>query len=91
MTFEARQQICPDVGNGMWPGLFWLNGQAALTAWKTDPAQANWDSGANAELDVAEWRTAGLTGYLNNAAISTFVSHTVSGRRTRPRRCTCTR
>lgn len=55
MTFEVRQQICADAGNGFWPGLFWLEGQNFLTAWKTDPAQPGWDTGSSAEIDVAEW------------------------------------
>jgi Fibronectin type III domain len=78
MTFESKFQICPDVGNGMWPGLFWLNGQTALNAWKTDPAQANWNTTDAAEIDVAEFRTGGVTGYLNNVAVSSFVTHTVT-------------
>jgi hypothetical protein len=55
MTFEVRQQVCPDSGNGFWPGLFWLEGQAFLTQWKTDPNQPGWDNGSQAEIDVAEW------------------------------------
>src|SRR5215831_19368717 len=55
MTFEVRQQICADAGNGFWPGLFWLEGQNFLTQWKTDPAQPGWDNGTSAEVDVAEW------------------------------------
>ena len=55
MTFEARQQVCPDSGNGFWPGLFWLAGQDRLNDWKTDPHQLGWDSTGQAELDVAEW------------------------------------
>ena len=60
MTFEVRQQICADAGNGFWPGLFWLEGQNFLTQWKTDPAQPGWDTGSSAEIDVAEW-SAGQT------------------------------
>jgi hypothetical protein len=60
MTFEARQQICADAGNGFWPGLFWLEGQNYLTQWKTDPQQLGWDTGSSAEIDVAEW-SAGQT------------------------------
>lgn len=60
MTFEVRQQICADAGNGYWPGLFWLEGQNYLTAWKTDPLQSGWDNGTSAEIDVAEW-SAGQT------------------------------
>jgi hypothetical protein len=55
MTFEARQQVPPDSGNGFWPGLFWLEGQNYLSAWKTDPLQSGWDTGSSAEIDVAEW------------------------------------
>ena len=60
MTFEVRQQICADAGNGFWPGLFWLEGQDYLTAWKTDPQQVGWDNAGKAEIDVAEW-SAGQT------------------------------
>ena len=60
MTFEVRQQICADAGNGFWPGLFWLEGQNFLTQWKTDPNQPGWDTGSSAEIDVAEW-SAGQT------------------------------
>jgi hypothetical protein len=60
MTFEVRQQICADAGNGFWPGLFWLEGQNFLTQWKTDPDQPGWDTGSSAEIDVAEW-SAGQT------------------------------
>jgi len=55
MTFEVRQQVCADSGNGFWPGLFWLAGQTRLNDWKTDPLQTGWDSTGQAELDVAEW------------------------------------
>ena len=55
MTFEASLKICPDIGGGMWPGLFWLNGQSALNAWKTDPAQGGWNDTDHAEIDIAEW------------------------------------
>jgi hypothetical protein len=55
MTFEVKQQVCPDSGNGFWPGLFWLAGQTRLNDWKTDPLQTGWDSTGQAELDVAEW------------------------------------
>lgn len=60
MTFEVRQQINTDAGNGYWPGLFWLEGQNFLTQWKTDPNQPGWDNGTSAEIDVAEW-SAGQT------------------------------
>ena len=55
MTFQARQQLCADAGNGFFPGLFWLEGQHYLTAWKTDPLQAGWNTTDQAEIDVAEW------------------------------------
>lgn len=55
MTFEARQRVCADAGNGFWPGLLWLEGQHYLDAWKTDPLQSGWDSTTQAEIDVAEW------------------------------------
>lgn len=55
MTYEVRQQICADAGNGYWPGLFWLEGQHYLTQWKTDPQQLGWDTTTQAEIDVAEW------------------------------------
>lgn len=67
MTFEARQQVCADAGNGFWPGLFWLAGQNWITAWKTDPNQPSWDTGSSAELDVAEWPTGATpANYSNN-------------------------
>lgn len=55
MTFEARQQVCANPGNGYWPGLFWLVGQGYLSAWKTDPLQSSTDDTTHAEIDVAEW------------------------------------
>jgi Fibronectin type III domain len=57
MTFEAMQQPCSQSGSsqGMWPGLFWLEGQDYLTAWKTDPYQATWDLTGKAEIDIAEF------------------------------------
>jgi hypothetical protein len=55
MTFEAREQICPDITGGMFPGLFWLEGQDYLNAWKTDPNQAAWNTTGKAEIDIAEW------------------------------------
>jgi hypothetical protein len=54
MTFEVRQQPCLQTGN-LWPGLFWLEGQAFLNAWKTDPAQDTWNTTTKAEIDVAEF------------------------------------
>jgi hypothetical protein len=71
MTFEARQQVAADSGDGFWPGLFWLEGQDYLTAWKTDPEQAGWDSTGKAEIDVAEWfPPTAVTNYGNNVFIS---------------------
>ena len=55
MTFEARFQVNAGAGSGYWPGLFWLEGQDYLNAWKTDPLQQGWDSTGKAEIDVAEW------------------------------------
>jgi hypothetical protein len=54
MTFEVRFQTCADAGNGYWPSP-WLEGSDYLTAWKTDPLQAGWDSTGKAEIDIAEW------------------------------------
>ena len=69
MTFEVRQQVCADAGNGFWPGLFWLEGNAFLTQWKTDPNQPGWDTGSQAEIDVAEWGA----GHTNqNYAVNVF-------------------
>src|SRR5262249_12838797 len=59
MTFESRFQVCADAGSGFWPGLFWLEGQDYLTAWKTDPLQSGWDTAGKAEIDVAEWFMSG--------------------------------
>jgi len=70
MTFEVSQQICPDIGGGMWPGCFWLEGSDFLTAWKTDPNQTGWDSTGKAEIDVAEWNPSIVfspDNYLNNS------------------------
>src|SRR5262249_20381769 len=70
MTFEVNQQVCPDIGGGMWPGLFWLEGQDFLTAWKTDPNQTGWDATGKAEIDVAEWNPSIVFAphdYLNNS------------------------
>ena len=67
MTFEVRQQVCADSGNGFWPGLFWLSGQHWLTLWKTDPQQTGWNSTDQAEIDVAEWfPPTAVTNYGNN-------------------------
>jgi hypothetical protein len=73
MTFEAKQQVCPDIGGGMWPGLFWLEGTDYLTAWKTDPLQSGWDNAGKAEIDVAEFNPTQVfdpSHYLNNSWIS---------------------
>jgi hypothetical protein len=59
MTFEVSQQVCADAGSGFWPGLFWLEGQLYLNAWKTDPLQEGWNSTDKAEIDVAEWYLTG--------------------------------
>ena len=70
MTFEVSQQVCPGIGGGMWPGLFWLEGQDFLTQWKTDPNQTGWDSTGKAEIDVAEWNPSIVftpDDYLNNS------------------------
>lgn len=67
MTFEVRQQVCANAGNGFWPGLFWLEGQAFLTQWKTDPNQPGWNTTTEAEIDVAEWPSGNtVTNYANN-------------------------
>lgn len=55
MTFEVRQSVMADAGNGFWPGFLWLEGQAFLTQWKTDPNQTGWNSTTQAEIDIAEW------------------------------------
>lgn len=70
MTFEVRQQVMADAASGFWPGLFWLNGQSALNAWKTDPAQGGWNDTDHAEIDIAEWvpgQTLGANQYFNNS------------------------
>jgi hypothetical protein len=59
LTFEVRQRVCPNAGNGFWPGLFWLEGHEYLNAWKTDPLQEGWDSSGRSEIDVAEWYLSG--------------------------------
>jgi hypothetical protein len=47
--------------------MFWLEGQDYLTAWKTDPDQASWDTAGKAEIDIAEWPTGATnTNYSNN-------------------------
>lgn len=70
MTFEARMQVCPDIGGGMWPGLFWLEGSDYITAWKTDPQQAGWDNDGKSEIDIAEFNPTQVfdpTDYQNNS------------------------
>lgn len=71
MTFEAKQQICPDIAGGMWPGLFWLEGSHYLNLWKSDPAQPGWDDTTQAEIDVAEFNPTQVFDtkhWLNNTA-----------------------
>lgn len=55
MTFEVRQKVMADAGNGFWPGFLWLEGQAFLTQWKTDPNQPGHNNTNEAEIDIAEW------------------------------------
>jgi hypothetical protein len=85
MTFEVRQQICADSGNGFWPGLFWLSGNGYQQGWKTDPAQPGMDTTTHAEIDVAEWplnasptaygnNVYGNTAFLGNASSATDLS-----------------
>lgn len=79
MTFEARQQVCPDIGGGMWPGLFWLEGSFYLNAWKTDPQQSGWDNQTQAEIDPAEWNPSQVftpDDYLNNVFCGSLGSQT---------------
>jgi len=74
MTFEARMQICPGIAGGMWPGLFWLEGQDFKDAWKTDPQQTGWDNAGKAEIDIAEFNPTQVfdpTDYLNNSYATT--------------------
>jgi hypothetical protein len=68
MTFEVKQQVCADAGSGFWPGLFWLEGQTYLDAWKTDPLQQGWDSTGKAEIDVAEWFQTGAANSYGNVS-----------------------
>ena len=69
MTFETRQAVMADAGNGFWPGFLWLEGQAFLDAWKTDPAQTGWNSTTQAEIDIAEWPSgqSSATQFVENA------------------------
>jgi hypothetical protein len=71
MTFESKFTICANSGNGYWPGLFWLNGQSAMS-WKTDPLQGGWNDTDHAEIDIAEWPSgqSSTTQYLNNTWIT---------------------
>ena len=67
MTFESRFKCPPDIyGGGMWPGMFWLEGQDYLTAWKTDPAQATWNATGKAEIDIAEYSPGFGAGFYGN-------------------------
>ena len=61
MTFETRFQVPPQISGGMWPGLLWLEGTDYLTAWKTDPNQASWNTTGKAEIDIAEFGSPGQT------------------------------
>jgi hypothetical protein len=55
LTVETRQSVMADVASGFWPGFVWLEGQHYLTAWKTDPNQAGWNTTDQAEIDIAEF------------------------------------
>jgi hypothetical protein len=81
MTYQARFQLNANAGNGFWPGFFWLNGQFALNAWKTDPGPNTWDDTTHAEIDVAEWnQTGGPNNYLQNTTVSgTFETDNITG------------
>jgi hypothetical protein len=80
MTFEVSQQVNADAGSGYWPGLFWLAGQAYLTAWKTDPQQLSTDTTTHAEIDVAEWfGTGSPDSYGNVSWAGTNEQHSVTG------------
>lgn len=70
MTYEARFQVNPNAGDGFWPGFFWLNGQYALTAWKTDPGPNQWNGTDHAEIDIAEWYQSGAPGNYGNVTWS---------------------
>lgn len=59
MTFEGKFQVCPNAGQTMWPGFFWLEGQLYIDSWKTDPLQEGWNSTDKAEIDIAEWMQTG--------------------------------
>lgn len=80
MTFEVKQQVCADAGSGFWPGLFWLEGQLYLDAWKTDPLQEGWNSTDRAEIDVAEWfQTGAANSYGNVSWAGTNEQHNITG------------
>jgi len=68
MTYEARFQVNPNAGNGFWPGFFWLNGQYALNAWKTDPGPNSWNDTDHAEIDIAEWYQTGAPDTYGNVS-----------------------
>lgn len=78
MTFEVRQQICSDAGNGFWPGLFWLEGQSNLTSWKTDPDQGGWDNAGHAEVDVAEFFQSSNSTYGSNILGSNWHTNSIN-------------
>jgi hypothetical protein len=79
MSFESRFQVCPDAGQTMWPGFFWLEGQLYLNAWKTDPLQEGWNSTDKAEIDIAEWfQTGDVSDYGNVSWAGTNELHNVT-------------
>lgn len=87
MTFESKFQVMTDAGSGFWPGMFWLEGFDYLTAWKTDPLQAGWDSTGKAEIDVAEWFQSGSPNSYGNvswAGTNEQTNQTGSGLATSP-------
>ena len=59
----------------MWPGLLWMEGTDYLTAWKTDPYQAGWNTTGKAELDLAEFGSTGQS----SPSTSTFLSNISTG------------
>ena len=77
MTFEVRQKVMADAGNGFWPGFLWLEGQHYLTAWKTDPDQAGWNTTDQAEIDIAEWPSgqSSTTQFVENTWTSSNPDH----------------
>jgi len=77
MTFETRFQVCPGVGQGMWPGLLWMEGTDFQAQWKTDPNQPSWNTTGKAEMDIAEFGSPGQgspatspTSFLSNISTS---------------------